>query len=86
MLSADIRGGADAASKVIDNLGFIKYVPSLAGTSTSVSYPARTSHRSYSRSELEKEGITEGLLRISAGIEDADDIISQLDRTLGVII
>ncbi|MBQ5310735.1 MAG: aminotransferase class I/II-fold pyridoxal phosphate-dependent enzyme [Oscillospiraceae bacterium] len=86
MLSADIRGGADAASKVIDNLGFIKYVPSLAGTSTSVSYPARTSPRSYSRSELEKEGITEGLLRFSAGIEDADDIISQLDRTLGVII
>ena len=85
MLSAELNGGKEAAA-VIDSLGFIKYVPSLAGTSTSVSYPARTSHRSYNKEELDREGITEGLLRFSAGIEDTDDILSQLDKTLGMIV
>lgn len=83
MLSAEVKGGKEATA-VIDSLGkgFIKYVPSLAGTSTSVSYPVQTSHRSYSREELDKEGISDGLLRFSAGIEDADDIIAQLDAAL----
>ena len=83
MLSADIKGGEAAAVKVVNNLGFIKYVPSLAGTATSVSYPAKTSHRAYSREELEKAGISLGQLRFSAGIENADDIINQLESALG---
>lgn len=83
MLSADIRGGVEAATHVVDHLGFIKYVPSLAGTATSVSYPAKTSHRAYSKEELDKLGISLGQLRFSAGIEDADDILAQLDEALG---
>ncbi len=83
MLSADIRGGVEAATYVVDHLGFIKYVPSLAGTATSVSYPAKTSHRAYSKEELDKAGISLGQLRFSAGIEAADDILAQLDEALG---
>lgn len=82
MLSADIRGGVEAATHVVDHLGFIKYVPSLAGTATSVSYPAKTSHRAYSKAELDKAGISLGQLRFSAGIECADDILAQLDDAL----
>ncbi len=82
MLSADIRGGVEAATYVVDHLGFIKYVPSLAGTATSVSYPAKTSHRAYSKAELDKAGISLGQLRFSAGIEAADDILAQLDGAL----
>lgn len=82
MFSADIKGGEKAATKVLNNLGFVKYVPSLAGTSTSVSYPAKTSHRAYSREDLDKEGISFAQLRFSAGIEDSKDIIAQFENAL----
>lgn len=82
MLSFDIQGGSEDAKTIVKSLGFIKNVPSLAGTSTSVSYPAGTSHRAYSREELYKAGITMGLLRLSIGIEDADDIIAAIDEAL----
>ncbi|MBR1813225.1 MAG: aminotransferase class I/II-fold pyridoxal phosphate-dependent enzyme [Lachnospiraceae bacterium] len=85
MLSVDIKGGEAAATAVVNHLGFIKYVPSLAGTATSVSYPAKTSHRAYSKEELKKAGISLGQLRFSAGIERAEDIIKQLDEALGSI-
>ncbi len=82
MLSADIKGGVEEATRVVNNLGFIKYVPSLAGTSTSVSYPAKTSHRAYNKEELQKAGISPAELRFSAGIEDPDDLIAQFEQAL----
>lgn len=85
MLSADIRGGEAEATRVVNSLGFIKYVPSLAGTSTSVSYPAKTSHRAYGSEELKKAGISTGQLRFSAGIEDINDIIAQLEEALKTV-
>ncbi len=83
MLSADIRGGVEEATYVVDHLGFIKYVPSLAGTSTSVSYPAKTSHRAYSKEALQEIGISPAQLRFSIGIEDPKDIIAQIETALG---
>ncbi|MBQ7464193.1 MAG: PLP-dependent transferase, partial [Lachnospiraceae bacterium] len=65
--------------------GFIKYVPSLAGTATSVSYPAKTSQRAFSAEELKKAGISIAQLRFSAGIEDIDDILPQLEDALKTI-
>ncbi|MBO7333639.1 MAG: aminotransferase class I/II-fold pyridoxal phosphate-dependent enzyme [Lachnospiraceae bacterium] len=82
MLSVDIKGGVEEVENVVKKLGFIKNVPSLAGTSTSVSYPAKTSHRAYSKEELDKAGITLGLLRFSIGIESADDIIAAIKEAL----
>ncbi len=82
MLSADIKGGEAAATAVVNHLGFIKYVPSLAGTATSVSYPAKTSHRAYAPEELKKAGISTGQLRFSIGIEEPEDIIAQLEAAL----
>ena len=60
----------------------IKYVPSLAGTATTVSYAAKTSHRFYSKEELDAVGITFGQLRFSIGLEDADDIIKEIATAL----
>lgn len=85
MLSADIRGGEKEASAVIANLGFIKFVPSLAGTATSVSYAVKTSHRAYSDEELKKAGITAGQLRFSIGLEEAEDIIAEISDALDKI-
>ena len=85
MLSADVKGGEEEASRVIANLGFIKFVPSLAGTSTTVSYAVKTSHRAYSKEELDKAGITAGQLRFSIGLEEADDIIAEIAKALDTI-
>ena len=63
----------------------IKLVPSLAGVTTSISYPAKTSHRAYTEDELEKCGISAGLLRFSVGLEDIEDVIGEFEKALGII-
>jgi len=82
MLSIDLDGGEKAACDLIRNMKSIKLVPSLAGVSTTLSYPAKTSHRSMSREEREKVGISDGLLRISVGLENIEDIIEEFDTAL----
>ncbi|MGI6484810.1 MAG: PLP-dependent transferase [Tepidanaerobacteraceae bacterium] len=54
-------------------------------TITSVSYPIKTSHRSLSEAELAKSNISSGLLRISTGLENADDIIEEFDTALRLL-
>lgn len=85
MLSANLRGGERDASIVIASMPTIKYVPSLAGTATTVSYAAKTSHRAYTKEQLDEAGITYGQLRFSIGLEDADDIIAEIDAALAKI-
>jgi len=82
MLSVNLKGGEKEASSLIRELETIKFVPSLAGTATTVSYAAKTSHRFYSKKELEAAGITLGQLRFSIGLEDAEDIIRELSAAL----
>jgi len=85
MLSFNLRGGEQEASTVIRELSTIKYVPSLAGTATTLSYAAKTSHRFYPPQELAAVGITLGQLRLSVGLEEAEDIIAELDGALAKI-
>lgn len=60
------------------SLGWIKIVPTLAGVETTVSYPYGTSHRALSDEEKAKVGVTRRIVRLSAGIEGAEDILEQL--------
>ncbi|MFL0247970.1 trans-sulfuration enzyme family protein [Candidatus Clostridium stratigraminis] len=82
MLSIDLKNGEKGAYDLIRDLETIKFVPSLAGVSTTVSYPAKTSHRALSDNELEGAGISKGLIRISAGLEDISDIIIEFKKAL----
>ena len=82
MLSADFVGGVEAACTLIAECPTIKFVPSLAGYATTISYPAKTSHRAYSPEEMKAAGISMGQLRFSIGVEDADDIIAELAAAL----
>ncbi|NCB41242.1 MAG: aminotransferase class I/II-fold pyridoxal phosphate-dependent enzyme [Clostridia bacterium] len=82
MLSADIKGGAQGANDFIAACDSIKFVPSLAGVSTTISYPAKTSHRAYSKDEMDAAGISMGQLRFSIGLENAEDIIAEFEQAL----
>ena len=65
-------------SVFFESLGWIKIVPTLAGVETTVSYPYGTSHRALTEEEKERVGVTKRIVRLSAGIEGTEDILSQL--------
>jgi methionine-gamma-lyase len=85
MLSADIVGGEGGASRFIAACESVKFVPSLAGVTTSISYPAKTSHRAYTREEMDRCGISMGQLRFSAGLERIEDVIAEFDRAFASV-
>ncbi|SER84256.1 cystathionine gamma-synthase [Gracilibacillus ureilyticus] len=81
IVTIDITERADIKT-FLKSLDWIKIVATLAGVETTVSYPLGTSHRNLPKNVQQDLGITEGLIRISIGIEDADDIISALNHAL----
>lgn len=82
MVSFELRGGEPAASRFVRALRRIRLAPSLADVSTTISHPAKTSHRGLSAQQREALGITPGLIRLSVGIEHLDDIVADLGRGL----
>jgi cystathionine gamma-synthase len=83
MLSFELKNGSlEKTKKFVKALEGIPFVPSLADVTTSISYPAGTSHRAFPPEERAKIGVTDGLLRLSVGIEDPSDIIAELDNAL----
>ncbi len=85
MLSFRIADETEAVNRFMQALQNIPFVPSLAGVSTSISYPLGTSHRSLSPVQQQKLGITIGLIRLSVGIEDAEELIADLSQALDKI-
>jgi cystathionine beta-lyase/cystathionine gamma-synthase len=85
MVAFDLAGGNEAAERFIASLRYIRFAPSLGDVSTTLSHPAKTSHRGYPPEQRERLGITGGLIRLSVGIERADDIIADLERGLDAL-
>ncbi|MCL5045752.1 MAG: aminotransferase class I/II-fold pyridoxal phosphate-dependent enzyme [Actinobacteria bacterium] len=82
MLSFEVKGGLSAANRVIGNLRLARFAPSLAGVATTTSHPVRTSHKFIPEHEREAMGVTDGLIRVSVGIEGAGDIIDDFRQAL----
>ncbi len=82
LLSFDAEGGAVGAMATMDACRLCLRATSLGGVETTVSHPASTSHRQLSESELAAADLTPGTLRLSVGIEDAHDLVSDLDAAL----
>ncbi|AQQ53936.1 trans-sulfuration enzyme family protein [Planococcus lenghuensis] len=78
MVTFELGEEADV-DRFFSSLGWILIVPTLAGVETTVSYPYGTSHRALSHEEKERLGITGRIVRLSAGIESAEDILEQLE-------
>jgi len=82
MLSLELKGGLDAAEAFVHNTEIAINAPSLGGVETLVTRPAATSHSGMSPDDRRKLGISEGLVRISVGIEGTDDLIEDFTRAL----
>ena len=82
MVSFEVRGGEEGASKFVRALEMIRFAASLGETCTTVSHPAKTSHRALTEGEREVAGINGGLIRMSCGIESGADIEADLGQAL----
>jgi cystathionine beta-lyase/cystathionine gamma-synthase len=77
-----VRGGDDAALRVTQRLRLMCVAPSLGGVDTLVSMPRFTSHAALSREERHAIGVGDGFIRLALGIEDAPDLIADLEQAL----
>ena len=82
MLAFELTGGREAGERFLDALKLCERATSLGGVDTVLHHPASTSHRQYSPEQLATAGISPGLLRLSVGCEDADDIVADLEQAL----
>ena len=82
ILSVDLSGGALAVERFMARTRLMEFAPSFGDVATTWTYPARTSHRRVSDEEKAALGIGPGLIRVSVGLEDADDLIGDLDDAL----
>ena len=84
MLSFELKEGLDA-SRFQKSLKLIKSAMSLAGVESTILSPAKTSHALLSEQERKKQGIAEGLIRFSLGIEEIEDLIADIDQAIAVV-
>lgn len=82
MVGLELTGGVDAVEGFLTRLQLIRHAPSLAGVESLISEPRLTSHAKQTTEERAASGIPDGFVRLSCGIEDADDIIADLDQAL----
>ena len=82
LLSFDIAGGKDAARKVVDGLKLVRPAVSLGGPETLICHPASSTHVGVSPEDQITAGITQGLLRVSLGLESTADVIADFQQVL----
>jgi len=82
MISFGVKGGLEAGKKVMNNVHLAMLAVSLGGIETLIQHPASMTHSKLTKEARESAGITDGLVRLSVGIEDVEDIIADLDHAL----
>ncbi len=82
MVTIVLQGGFDAASRFMSSTRLFSCAESLGGVESLINHPAVMTHASIPREVRERIGIVDGLVRLSVGIEDADDLIADLERAL----
>ena len=81
MISLDV-GSFEKAKKVLNAVKIFSLAESLGGVESLIGNPAIQTHASVPKEEREKLGITEGLIRLSVGVEDVEDLIADLDQAM----
>jgi cystathionine beta-lyase/cystathionine gamma-synthase len=83
MVGLELKGGLRAAERALRRLKLVAHAPSLGGVESLVSEPRLTSHRNLDPAARAAAGIPDGFLRLSCGLEDAEDIVADLEQAIG---
>ena len=78
----ELKCDLETTIKFVDSMRLAFLTPSLGGTETLITQPATTSHYKVPKDKRLKQGITDGFIRLSLGVEDEEDIISDLEQAL----
>ena len=82
MMSFEVKGGRAAGAKLVNSLHLVTGAVSVGDAETLIEHPASMTHSTYTEEELAASGIAAGLIRLSAGLENAEDIIADLKQAL----
>jgi O-succinylhomoserine sulfhydrylase len=82
LVAFELKGGKEAAFAMQNRLEVVKMSNNLGDTKSLITHPATTTHKNLAEEAREELGIGPGMLRLSAGIEDAEDLIEDFDRAL----
>jgi methionine-gamma-lyase len=85
MISFEVAGGEPAAFRFLDNLEMIKLAVSLGSTESLAEHPATMTHAGVDPEAKQRYGITDGLVRLSIGIEDPEDLLTDIERALEAV-
>jgi methionine-gamma-lyase len=85
MLSLELRGGKKAAFEFLRHLHIARNAVSLGGVETLVCHPKTTTHSGFTEEECRRSGVTDGLVRISVGIEDWRDLLADFEQALDLV-
>jgi O-acetylhomoserine (thiol)-lyase len=82
VFSFEVKGGREVGEKVIENVNLASHVANIGDAKTLIIHPASTTHAQLSEQQLIEAGVLPGVIRLSVGIEDPDDIVYDLDQAL----
>ncbi|MBI9071951.1 MAG: aminotransferase class I/II-fold pyridoxal phosphate-dependent enzyme [Melioribacteraceae bacterium] len=85
MISFELKGGYEAGEKLMNSVELCALAVSLGGVETLIQHPASMTHASMGKEARESASITDGLVRLSVGIEDVDDIIKDIEDALKTV-
>lgn len=85
MISFGMKGGLEAGRRLMDGVKLILLAVSLGGVESLIEHPASMTHAGLPREEREDAGITDGLVRLSVGIEESDDLIADLKQAFSAV-
>jgi cystathionine beta-lyase/cystathionine gamma-synthase len=83
MLTIEVKGGYEDAVKTVDRLKLFAIAPSLGGVESLATMPVTTTHHGLTPEERARRGISDTMIRLSVGLEDAGDLIADLEQALG---
>jgi cystathionine beta-lyase/cystathionine gamma-synthase len=85
MVAIVVKGGLPAAERFYDALKLVRRAASLGGVESLISLPVHTSHHGYSPEPLAAAGVDPGMARLSMGVEDAQDVIADVEQALAAV-
>lgn len=83
IVAFELKGGLEAGKKMIDQVTMLSISPNLGDTRSIITHPASSTHSKLTRQQREDVGITDGLIRVSVGLEHIDDIIADIEQAIG---